>query len=113
MQTYSDYKNDTGLGFGGVYSPYDDAPNIRRVSDVGGSELWFRCSDETAKVIDSEIDSDAQCGPEDDGPEGSDAGLVAFWHHVEHVIYEYCAESEVWETKDAMLAAMAKEGKRE
>lgn len=87
MNTYSDYANDAGLGFG-ISTDDDSDPTLRRASDVGGSEIIFRCDDDTLAIIESEIASDDQCGPEDDDSDGSDAGLVAFWRHVERVIEE-------------------------
>jgi len=108
MQNSSDYYWDSGLGFG-VDSPYDDAPELRRLSDCGGSEIFFRCDDETLAGILSEIDGDEQCGPEDDGPEGSDRGLTQFWRIVTRVVRADCGCENVWEDSATMLAAIAAE----
>ena len=106
MQTYSDYSGDTGLGFG-VSSDYEDAPELRRASDVGGSEIYFRCDDDTCAAIEAEIASDDQCGPDDDGPDGSDSGLTQFWEHVERVIRANC-DKDVWDSEDEMLRLLNK-----
>jgi hypothetical protein len=108
MQTSSDYYSDAGLGFG-IDSPYDDAPELRRASDCGGSEIYFRCDDATMAGIESEINGDEQCGPDDDGPEGSDSGLTQFWRIVDRVIRADCGLNNVWDDSASMLADIAKE----
>jgi len=88
MQTYNDYRNDTGLGFG-----FDTIRGgMRRAADCGGSEIKYMASADQQQAIEDDLDSDDQCGGDDDGPEGSDSGLVQFWARAERVIRRHAAK---------------------
>lgn len=84
MQTYADYANDSGLGFG-FDAPNENFPTLRRASDCGGSEIHFICDDSTLAQIEDECGADDYCCP-DPRDEYDDQGLVDFWAHVEKVI---------------------------
>lgn len=84
MQTYADYANDSGLGFG-FDNPNENFPTLRRASDCGGSEIYFICDDESLAQIDDECGADDYCC-HDPLDENDDQGLIAFWAHVEKVI---------------------------
>lgn len=82
--TVTGYANEHGLGFG--ISSINERETKHRASDVGGSEILFRCTADTRDEIVSAINEDETALPGDPEDDSDDTGLIAFWGHVERHI---------------------------
>lgn len=91
-ETMSTYANDSGLGF--LFSSDPDDDELHRASDVGGSEIIFRCDLESLAIIEAECESDDHLPYDIDGDnDGSDdRNLCVFWARVESIIRRHASE---------------------